>query len=323
MQNRFSQQRWCMAQRTGTKRYIANLQDLFWRYEELQARVDSASRCARKRYDNAKRLVPFCRLLQLRGGKEEGKEREDKGKESEKKRERALCRLTRHYALYLSIYHIMTLSMSLSWNSLLYCVCAISDAPLPIPTVDEDEDEQEEEKQHYYKASVYAKLHQNCRNGASATFETLLNQVDQWMTLLDENVSVDSLDEKIRPDVIVWIRENVIDPSIDQRICADNCWKTIEEQCKDPISAKEAAEEISEQKSGADSVELYSRTSTWDNGKVKKLKIHLPCLTSLKSEEKRKEKGKEEEREEEKRENAKKAIYEFLRLESALKAIGG
>ena len=51
---------WCLPQRTGTRRYLPLMQDLFWQYEVTQQRLDRAANCARRRYDNARRLTPFC-----------------------------------------------------------------------------------------------------------------------------------------------------------------------------------------------------------------------------------------------------------------------
>lgn len=132
---------WCMPMRTGVRRYTPMLQELFWRYELVQQRVDDAANCARRRYDNARRLTPFCANFASTATAENDELQEEKrnehvqwNEESKKRKERALCRLIRHYALHLSLYHIMTLSATASWNSLLYCVCAVAAAPIPLPS---------------------------------------------------------------------------------------------------------------------------------------------------------------------------------------------
>lgn len=343
-----SENEWCLPQRTGTRRYTSLLQDLFWRIEHLQLRIDRAANCARRRYDNARRLTPFC------GAADEERAADAQKKDTEQRRkERALCRLVRHYGLYLSLYHVMSLSLACFWNALLYCTRAVSDAPIPLPasfaTPSSFSSKSSSAKAEDYRQHIYARLHNNCKEFAAPAFDRLLNQIDSWLALLDRPVSVESLAGTVRIDVVLWTRQHVVAPILQCEKNADRAWYLLLNLCdhsritavaakskeataaaavaaasKEEVSkvsddvALKTLENLTDAANGGEHVRLISRHAMpFQYSDESLVSVALPALSKSKVSAETSESSRSLE------ETKKHRTNELERLHSALKAIGG
>lgn len=247
---------WCLPQRTGTRRYLSMLQDLLWRYERVQERIDSASNCVRRRYDNARRL---CTDI------------------NDDKCNRAVARLVRHYALQLSLLHIMSLSLAYTWRTVLYCVRAVSDAPIPLPSDDDGR----------YGPKVYNRLHETCRDQTADAMSRTIAQVEGWLDALDSQPTVRTLDEKWRVQVVRWTNRYVLDAMEQYRNDVADAWSSIldycdrsriDGNCHEETRAQSALAALTGSKNGGETVTLISRHSEPLPGK--QVTIPLPLLTS-------------------------------------------